>query len=436
VKRLLFLFILIVFVACFIGPARCEESGIPSDEITRRIQAAEKKLEELQKEIQELKSLQKSLLKTPGAEPCAQPPTEEGAETESAGVPTEERPQSPLEQDQTQEPSSTGPGSETLLNPKISLNVNFLWQVNHNRDIDTDFGTNPFKVKETEIAFQSNIDPFSRADIFLSLEGNAIRTEEAYATLHRLPLELQAKAGRFKASLGKNNTFHPHSWDFIDPPDVLENFLGEEGLSGSGISLTRNFALGEGYGEITLEGFSDENDTAFSNGESGLPVYCGKLRTYFDLSDTTNLELGLSQAAGWRNAGVSLMRRVSALDATFRWRPALRGKYHSLLVRGEALMNQTQQPDAGDDIARGWYLLAQYQMSRNWHIGSRYDYSELSLLPGASTRALSGILTYDPSEFMRYRLQYKSTIGSGVPDRRELWFQILYTIGPHGAHKF
>lgn len=384
-------------------PAKSGESSINVN-ADERIRELEEKLRLLQQELQELKEQQQRL---------------------------EEERQRPVEPRPSYQPS--GPAADALMNPRISTIADFVWQVNHNRDID---GGNPFNLREVEVALQSNIDPFSKADIFLSLEGTEMHAEEAYATLFRLPLGFQGKVGAFRASLGKNSTLHRHEWLSVDNPNVLENFIGEEGLKGTGISLMKNFSIGGAYGELTLEALNDENNIAFSGGSSGRPIYSGKLRTYFDFSDTANLDLGLSHAVGYRDAEAQYISRISAIDATFRWRPAEAGIYRSLLVRGEAFQNQSQIPDADDNYARGYYILGNYQMGRNWYLGARYDYSEFPRQPGLSEKAWSGILTFFPSEYMMYRLQYKNLLGTGVRDRHEVWLQMLFSIGPHGAHKF
>jgi len=403
------IFILVILSACVLSSAAQEQAApstpAPADSVQKKIDQLEERINQLQKELQELKEAQKKREEQKEAEAPPETP---------AALPS-------------------GSVSESLMNPRISVISNLVWQLNHNRDVD---GGNPFSLRELELAFQSNIDPFSRADIFLGLHPDEFHACEAYATLYKLPLEMQAKAGIFKLTLGKANTIHEHEQPWIDTPDVLVSFVGEEGLKGTGLSLVKNFAIGNAYTEVLLEGTNDQNNVAFSNGTSGKPVYLGKIRSYIDLSDTTNIDVGLSQAAGYVDADTRFQRRLSALDVTYRWRPAAAGKYHSALLRGEYLTNQSQLQNAPDDFTRGYYFFGQYQMNRNWYIGGRYDYCELPDSPAQRKRALSGILTYYPSEFMLYRLQYKNTLGENVPDRHEMWFQLLFNIGPHGAHKF
>ena len=66
-------------------------------------------------------------------------------------------------------------------------------------------------LNETEISLQSVVDPYIRADFFLSFGRDAItgkygvEVEEGYLTTLALPAKLQLKAGKFKEAVGRIN---------------------------------------------------------------------------------------------------------------------------------------------------------------------------------------------------------------------------------------
>jgi len=113
-----------------------------------------------------------------------------------------------------------------LLNPGISVIGNFLGTVGRNpvRPVST------LEMHETEIAFQAIVDPFARADFFVSLTPEGIELEEGYLTFTALPAGLVAKVGKMRAAFGKVNALHNDGLPWVDRPLVTENLAaGEEG---------------------------------------------------------------------------------------------------------------------------------------------------------------------------------------------------------------
>lgn len=91
-----------------------------------------------------------------------------------------------------------------------------------------------------EIAFQSVIDPFGRADLFLSVPSlESLEVEEGYVTLLALPWSLQARLGKVRVPFGRANVDHRPESFAADRPDVIKAYFGEAGLSEMGGSILR-----------------------------------------------------------------------------------------------------------------------------------------------------------------------------------------------------
>ncbi|MHC9540112.1 MAG: hypothetical protein AB9903_11380 [Vulcanimicrobiota bacterium] len=406
-KKVLVFFVLFMVFLSLTMPIGAEENGGAND----RIKVLEEKLQVLQRELEELKQKQRE----------ADEKRKEQAQKEEE-APKDEQP-------------SSAPAAASSTNPNISLIGELIWKMNHNKHVD---GGSPFQPSNVELAFQSNIDPFSRADVFLHYHDDHLHVCEGYATLYKVPFSfLQTKAGKFKTCFGKVNAIHHHEQPWIDEPNMITNFFGGEGIAGQGLSMKSVIPTGDVYTELVVEGFNDENSRSFSGGTSGIPLYNGHLKAYADLNDESNIELGVSHLRGYNNAACTCMTAINGADVTYRWRPAQKSKYNSLLLRGEALFSQRNNPGGQVISSKGFYGFGQYQLNRNWYVGGRYDYSEFpDLLNSVNEKAWSGILTYYPSEFMTYRLQYKNTERSYASRLQELWLQLQFNIGPHGAHDF
>jgi len=124
--------------------------------------------------------------------------------------------------------------SASIANPAISV-IGWFQSVAGN---DESLPAEAFGLPEAELAFQAAVDPFSRADFFLSAGPDGLDVEEGYLTWLALPGGGQAKVGKFRADLGKFNRTHPPETPFADRPLAAEAFLGGEGLAVAGIAAS------------------------------------------------------------------------------------------------------------------------------------------------------------------------------------------------------
>jgi hypothetical protein len=325
---------------------------------------------------------------------------------------------------------------DTKMNPNIAVTGDFVWNMNHNKDRD---GGGPFNLREIGVEFQSNIDPWSSAKVAVGIvnEDGEYKAgiEEAYISYHKMPFGTKLKAGQFFLPFGKDNELHQHSRPYVDVPNVVENFLEPGNLPGTGVMLSALLPTGNVYTEVIGSVINDQSSRSFTEGASGKPLYFGRLRSFLDINDSSNIELGYSHLRGYNDEDATRLTQINGLDVTYRWRPLMRGKYQSLMLRGEYLQSRRNDID-GVINSKGYYGLAQYQMNRNWYIGGRYDFSEFPDLINANEKAYSAFLTYFPTEFAYYRLQYKDTRRNFAPNYRQLMFQVNFMMGPHGAHSF
>jgi hypothetical protein len=336
-----------------------------------------------------------------------------------------------------------------LLNPDISLIGDFIGTAGHN-DVSP---SKSLELHESEVGMQAIIDPYARADAFLSFGEEGVNVEEAYITFTSLPAGLLLKVGKMRAEFGKVNTIHNHALQYIDRPLVTDNLVGgEDGIDDAGISLTRFLPAPKGwFAEGTAQVFRGDSDDLFTaNRRQDLSVV-GHLRAYRDLNESTNLDLGASYARGHNNAGLltsdpsAFLTNLYAADATLRWKPLRRAIYNSFLFRTEFFWSARDQLSALNAFetqhAFGMYAHAEYRLNRRWTIGGRFDRSGRADNAALTDTGFSGILTYWPSEFSQIRGQYRyghlfDTATSRYDNANEFLFQFLFVMGAHGAHPF
>ena len=326
---------------------------------------------------------------------------------------------------------------------------------------------NRFFPREIELSLFGQVDPYARAEVRVEAgeedtgEIN-LHLAEANLTLMTLPFGTQLKLGQMRNRFGLLNPIHEHDRPFIDTPNVLARFLGDEGLVERGGELTWIAPL-PFFLEALVGVFDGDNDTAFGRGKLNTPLVTARLRTFFELGDESALQLGVSAANG-----VTEQRRRNMLlgfDAKYKYRPV--GWQHPLLtVLGEAIYQIRRVDVLGEDTNGdgvqdtpdetrtrnrwGWYVGGEVQPFRTgqlarWAAGLRYDWTQYPLMRGREW-AIGPYLAFMPSEFLRFRLGYKYTeradragfTDNGGSARKvdEILFQATFILGAHPAHPF
>src|SRR6185503_4930521 len=227
---------------------------------------------------------------------------------------------------------------------------------------------------------------------------------------------------------------------------------GEEGLADAGLSLSRLFPNSLVFLEATAEVYRGEVEGVFTAPRRQDVLLVGHLRAYRDLTEATNFEVGGSVARGGSEAGPGFHNVLYGADATLRWRPLRRAIYHRLLLRTELMWSRRENgpgtettdgtgtgvpsPLSGPLRAFGFYASGEYQLSRRWFAGARFDRSERASDPSLRDQGGSLLFTYWPSEFSQVRTQFRRTRYAEGPAANEVLFQLLFSIGAHGAHAF
>jgi hypothetical protein len=325
-----------------------------------------------------------------------------------------------------------------LLNPDISMIGDFIGTVGHNSVVPS----RSLELHESELGVQAIIDPYARGDFFVSFGEQGVNVEEGYITFTSLPKGFVARVGKMRAAFGKVNTIHNHALDYIDRPLATVNLLGgEDGIDDAGVSVTRIFA---GPKDWFLEGTAqvfrgDSADVFQANGRKDVSVV-GHFRGYKDLSESTNLDIGLSYARGHNNTGSAFLTNLYGADTTLRWKPLRRAVYNSLMWRNEFFLSQRDQLLTGTTRetvhAFGVYSSLNYRVNQRWTVGGRFDRSDRSTNSAFTDTGFSSIITYWPSEFSQIRGQYRFGRYAGDLNANEFLMQVLFVLGAHGAHPF
>jgi hypothetical protein len=352
--------------------------------------------------------------------PTAVPPGAEGAGGPSGPLPVY---------------GGAGAASGKVFNPDIAVIGDFLGAIGKN---DSPFATPSLELHEAEASFQAIVDPYARADFFLTFSPDEVGVEEGYVTFTALPGDFLLKVGKMRASFGKVNQMHNHVMPWTDRPLVTQDLVGgEEGISDAGLSLSRLIINPILFLEATAEVYRGESPDLFSAPRRQDVTVVGRLRGYRDVTESTNIDFGGSFARGnAKDEPAGFHTSLIGADLTLRWRPLRRAIYRRFIGRTELVWSRRDLTDAPQAHAFGAYGSLEYQFAQRWFAGLRLDHSERAEDPSLVDKGVSAVLTYWPSEFSQVRGQYRHTnYGEGIK-ADEFLFQFQFSIGAHGAHTF
>jgi len=431
--------ILVLVLAAFAPPgAKAQDSS----DLLARMKAMEARIQSLEAEVEALKSEKATTQTAPSSNIPATPEPAPVAPAEAAAA--------------SQAPVSlggAGGAAAKVLNPDIAVIGDFLGAAGNGAG----HGTPSLEMHESEAAFQAILDPYARADFFISFGEHGVDLEEGFLTFPALPGGFQLRVGKMRAAFGKVNTLHNHVLPWTDRPLVTQDLVGgEDGIDDAGLSLSRIFA---GPKDIFLEGtaqlFRGDSENLFRAFKRSDVSTVEHLRAYRDITESTNLDIGGSYSRGHSAIGPNVINELYGVDATIRWKPLRRSIYHSFVGRSEIIWSRIEEPMA-TVTPFGFYVSSDYQFARRWFLGGRFDRSQrinnglqnppngfvAPLNPLLSTLAVlqdtggSLILTYWPSEFSQIRGQLRRTHYGENATANEFLFQFQFSIGAHGAHPF
>ncbi len=354
-----------------------------------------------------------------------------------------------------------GLNAPCLSTPNMSLNALFLSRNSnfHKEDVNAaspDTSPNGINLQEAELQFYSDVDPYTRLNVLLSLapsyvsdgtkvsEEWGIEPEEAFAESNAIA-GVTFKFGKFKAAMGKHNGLHVHAFPLIEAPLANTMLLGDEGFNDAGLSAAVLVPT-VWFNEITLQYLRGKGENSeFNSPSPGGGVGLVRWKNLLDFSDDLTMELGASYANGGNSYRKSTS--LSGADLTFKWKPTNGGRSQSILWMTEFLSRNQSQEDLADEKGTGLASLLQVQFAQRWSVVYRFDNLvvketfDATNLPNDSWERHSAALVYSPSEFSSFKAEYDQKRGgnlsaSGEATEKSIFLQANFVIGAHPSHSY
>ena len=296
-------------------------------------------------------------------------------------------------------------------------------------------------LNETEVSFQSVVDPYIRADFFVSFGRDpathkyGAEIEEGYLTTLSLPAKLQLKVGKFREAVGKINPVHPHALPFIDLPNAYVNYFGDYGLNDEGASISWLLPNNSFYQEFIFQATSGKGESPiFNRGDNNRFIYLGHLKNFFTLSENATLEFGVTGITGPNDS--SRNTNIAAVDLTYKWKPVQMNTYKSITWQNEFFYSNARYTRNTMSNSFGLYSFLEYQIAKRWFLTGRYDYAQKPYDKSIIEQAYSLSAGWLATEFQKIEFEGKFTTVNVQPDYNQFWLRWIFVIGAHGAHQY
>ena len=358
-----------------------------------------------------------------------------------------------------------------------------------------------FTFQQAELAFKGAIDPYLTAETYIVASEEDVELEEAFFTTTSLPYDLQLRGGYFLTEFGIINPTHPHSWDWIDQPVINTRLFSGEGQRAAGFRLSKllptpwyselmvgsqdptNSTMvsfqGRGHshgdeGEHEEEEHEEEEHEHEHISGDGVGGYVrvrtddvdtfGDLTWFarwvngWDFTEQTSGRLGFSFLSGSNTTGDDGDTYIFGSDLKVKWLPAsnFRG-YPYVKWDSEGMYRyydvdrdnpSFQDPDQNLGNLKDWGVRTElgWGFMPRWEGGLRFEYAngndkgplrkEEDSLRGRRYR-VSPILSWRPTEYSRFRLQYNWDDAQFLSDNaHSVWLGFDLSLGAHPAHKY
>ena len=322
---------------------------------------------------------------------------------------------------------------------------------------------------ETELMFDSALNPYARGAVVISFGEEGAAVEEGYFTLTRgLPANLALKGGHYRLGFGKLNAQHPHAYPFADRFHVMAAYLpGDESFAETGVQLSEQFAAGASAVTVSLDALQgdvfriarepsgavdDPLEADPENGDrAGEPrtAVLGRVSAFVPVDDRSGVEFGVSATQGTNNVAAGTTTTLFGADVKAKlWRSAnsyllLQGEYFAL-NREDAGWDETAAAYTSTTTKpKGFYGYADYAFSPRVDAGvsfERYQDPYDTSLTHAAFGAYAGLALMEETTAFRIgweRFMPGTPEGGESPDAvNTLTLRVIWSMGPHKAHQF
>ena len=325
-----------------------------------------------------------------------------------------------------------------VVNPDISVIGQIIYKY-HDDKTAADASKPTLDLGETELVFDSYLNPYAKGTFVFTAGSEGLGTEEAYIDVIKgLPDGLALRGGKYRLGFGKLNPVHPHVYPFINAPRVVGAMLpGEDGFNDIGTRASYFLPL-SWASDITADVIKG---AAFHPDETNAAAgWVAHWNNSLLLNDTLPLDIGISATQGTNN--VEWRTKTAVYGADIKTKIPF-SSLTNLTLQGEYFYNNssvvvdTTTGDTSHMGRQGFYAFADLKFKQRWNAGVIYDQYNPVENKNLTNSAIKGFAGYSLlEETTLLRLTYERFKPENNPAVHTVMFQVLFSMGPHKAHQF
>lgn len=293
------------------------------------------------------------------------------------------------------------------------------------------------KLGEAEILLDAYLNPYFKGGFTLSAGVEGVGLEEAWTSMFKgLPWGLGFKAGKYRLGFGNLNAFHPHAYPFIAPPRAMASLLfGEEGFNETAAQVSALLPTpGDWAATVSVDMLEG---AAFHEGQEGTRLgWLGRWANDFLLGESGALQVGLSGATGTDDLARESRAYLAGADIKAKL-PI--GESDRITLQAEAVYRRDHALDSAASTEQertGFLGFCEYRFHTRWSGGLMYERWEPdgSGTADQAMRAFAGFSVLEESTIVR--LAFERFLPDGADQIDTATLQLLFSMGPHKAHRF
>lgn len=314
---------------------------------------------------------------------------------------------------------------------------------------------------ETELVFDSYLNPYAKGFFTLALGEEGLELEEGFFSIVRgLPAGLGLKGGKYRVGFGKLNPLHPHVLPFAERFGVVSAYLpGEESLNETGVSLSERIPV---HGDFSLNATLDWmqgdsfrvereasgdagdplNDAGGDLASHSRPAFAGRVSGFAMTGEQSAIEFGVSAARGTNNVGARSSTTIVGGDVKAKLWNSPRSY---VVIQSEVFRLDREEaswsPESGYATSKvtpaGGYVYADYNFATRYNAGASYERFQ-EPTPDEEWADAFGVfagfsLLEETTAFRGDWVRSAPAEGDAV---NTFTLRVIYSMGPHKAHQF
>ena len=300
-------------------------------------------------------------------------------------------------------------------------------------------------LEESELGLQAVVDPYARADFFISFSDEEVAVEEGFLTFTALPWDLLVKVGRMQVAFGKINTLHLHVLAVAGRAAARSTTCSAARRAGTATACpsAKLIPLGDTFSELTLQVVDGDRracsprrraPTSPTTATTGCSATSPTPPTSTSASRTATGHNGVAGDTTTRASALSTSRSAGSRCA------------RAPTARSSCAASCSAAGASSRAARRTRRLVPRGRLPARAGAGSSACASKLPSTPTTRRSEDTGVaatLTFWPSEFSQLRGEVRrrryggpNDVSVGTYTANEVLLQLQFAIGAHGAHPF